>query len=140
MRGAQRDGARYRCAVSYAGVSDLSAMMRYDSRFLNHGGRKDWLKEQAPDFAAVSPIHFAAQFSTPILLMHGRKDRRVQVNQSREMAEKLKAAGKVAGRDYLYVEQPLADHFFSPQADRLAFPQRPPPLLKAPQPHRPTPG
>ncbi|KXU30959.1 peptidase [Sphingobium sp. 22B] len=124
MRGAQRDGARYRCAVSYAGVSDLSAMMRYDRRFLNHGSRKDWMKEQAPDFAAVSPINFAAQFSTPILLMHGRKDRRVQVNQSREMAEKLKAAGKVAGRDYIYVEQPLADHFFSRQADRLEFLQR----------------
>nr|WP_306294742.1 prolyl oligopeptidase family serine peptidase [Sphingobium lactosutens] len=121
MRAAQRDGAKYRCAVSYAGVSDLGAMMRYDGRFLNHGGRKDWLKEQAPDFAAVSPINFAAQFSTPILLMHGRKDRRVQVGQSREMAEKLKAAGKVAGRDYLYVEQPLADHFFTREADRLEF-------------------
>nr|WP_232313806.1 S9 family peptidase [Sphingobium sp. TCM1] len=121
MRAAQRDGAKYRCAVSYAGVSDLGAMMRYDSRFLNHGTRKDWMKEQAPDFATVSPINFAAQFSTPILLMHGRKDRRVQVGQSREMAEKLKGAGKVAGRDYIYVEQPLADHFFSREADRLEF-------------------
>ncbi len=130
MRAAQRDGARYRCAVSYAGVSDLSAMMRYDARFLNHGGRKDWMKEQAPDFASVSPINFAAQFSAPILLMHGRKDRRVQVNQSREMAEKLKAAGKVAGRDYIYVEQPLADHFFSRQADRLEFLQRMDAFLK----------
>jgi dipeptidyl aminopeptidase/acylaminoacyl peptidase len=124
MRAAQRDGAKYRCAVSYAGVSDLAAMMRYDSRFLNHGGRKDWMKEQAPDFAAVSPINFAAQFSTPILLMHGRKDRRVQVGQSREMAEKLKGAGKVTGRDYIYVEQPLADHFFTREADRLEFLER----------------
>lgn len=135
MRAAQRDGARYRCAISYAGVSDLAAMMRYDSRFLNHGTRKDWMKEQAPDFAAVSPVHFAAQFSTPILLMHGKKDRRVQVNQSREMAEKLKAAGKVAGRDYIYVEQPLADHFFSRQADRLDFLQRMDAFLKE---HNPT--
>lgn len=130
MRGAQRDGSRYRCAISYAGVSDLAAMMRYDRRFLNHGGRNDWLKEQAPNFAAVSPVNFAAQFSTPILLMHGKKDRRVQVNQSREMAEKLKAAGKVTGRDYIYVEQPLADHFFSRQADRLDFLQRMDAFLK----------
>ncbi len=130
MRAAQRDGSRYRCAISYAGVSDLAAMMRYDSRFLNHGTRKDWMKEQAPDFFAVSPINFAAQFSTPILLMHGKKDRRVQVGQSREMAEKLKAAGKVVGRDYIYVEQPLADHFFSRQADRLEFLQRMDAFLK----------
>lgn len=124
MRAAERDGAKFRCAVSYAGVSDLAAMMRYDGRFLNHGTRKDWMKQQAPDFAAVSPINHAAQFSTPILLMHGKKDRRVQVGQSREMAEKLKAAGKQEGRDYVYVEQPLADHFFSRQADRLDFLQR----------------
>lgn len=131
MRAAQRDGSRYRCAISYAGVSDLSAMMRYDTRFLYHGTRKDWMKEQAPDFGAVSPVNFAAQFSTPILLMHGKKDRRVQVSQSREMAEKLKAAGKVEGRDYMYVEQPLADHFFSREADRIEFLEKMDAFLKA---------
>ena len=94
MRAAQRDGERFRCAVSYAGVSDLTSMMRYDSRFLNHGTRRDWMKEQAPDFRAVSPIYFPEQFSVPILLMHGKKDLRVQVKQSREMAEKLDKAGK----------------------------------------------
>lgn len=130
MRAAQRDGGKFRCAISYAGVSDLAAMVRYDGRFLNSGRSKDWMKTQAPNFAAVSPINFAAQFSTPILLMHGKKDRRVQVSQSREMAEKLKAAGKVAGRDYIYVEQPLADHFFSRQADRLEFLQRMDAFLK----------
>ncbi|CAN5371677.1 S9 family peptidase [soil metagenome] len=124
MRAAQRDGAKFRCAISYAGVSDLAAMMRYDSRFLYSGTRKDWMKEQAPDFVSVSPINYAANFTTPILLMHGKKDRRVQVKQSREMAEKLKAAGKVEGRDYIYVEQPLGDHFFSRQADRLDFLKR----------------
>ena len=131
MRAAQRDGVKFRCAVSYAGVSDLAAMMRYDRRFLNHSTRQDWMKEQAPDFAAVSPINFAAQFSTPILLMHGKKDRRVQVSQSREMVEKLKAAGKVAGRDYIYVEQPLADHFFSREADRVEFLEQLDAFLKA---------
>src|SRR3546814_13899531 len=118
MRGAQRDGARYRCAVSYAGVSDLSAMMRYDSRFLNHGGRKDWLKEQAPDFAAVSPIHFAAHFSTPILLMHGRKDRRVQVHQSRVVAAQLQGAGTADGRHHTLSHHPPAAPYFPPQAPR----------------------
>ncbi|MET0361518.1 MAG: alpha/beta fold hydrolase [Sphingobium sp.] len=131
MRAAQRDGARYRCAISYAGVSDLTAMIRYDKRFLNSATRKDWMKEQAPDFASVSPINFASQFSTPILMMHGKKDRRVQVSQSRVMADRLKAAGKVAGRDYIYVEQPLADHHFSREADRLDFLQRLDAFLKA---------
>lgn len=117
MRAAQRDGQKFRCAISYAGVSDLSSMMRYDSRFLNHGTRKDWMKEQAPDFQAVSPVNFPEQFSAPLLLMHGKKDLRVQVKQSREMAEKLEKAGKA----YIYIEQPLGDHHFSRQEDRLQF-------------------
>ncbi|MCP1469991.1 dipeptidyl aminopeptidase/acylaminoacyl peptidase [Sphingobium sp. OAS761] len=131
MRAAQRDPGRFRCAVSYAGVSDLAAMTRYDRRFLYHRTRNDWMKEQAPDFAAVSPINAAAQFGTPILMVHGRKDRRVPVGQSREMAEKLKAAGKVEGRDYIYVEQPLADHHFSREADRADFLERLDAFLRA---------
>lgn len=124
MRAAQRDAAKYRCAVSYAGVSDLAAITRYNGKFLNGGAGRDWMKEQAPDFASVSPIRYAADFATPILLMHGRKDRRVPVSHSREMAAKLKSAGKVDGRDYVYVEQPLADHFFSREADRIDFLER----------------
>jgi acetyl esterase/lipase len=117
LRAAQRDKGIYRCAVSYAGVSDMAAMIRYDSQFLNGGRLKDYFRTQAPDFKSVSPINFAAAFSMPVLLMHGKMDQRVQVSQSREMAEKLKAAGAT----YRYVEQPLGDHHFTREADRLQF-------------------
>ncbi|HYD39095.1 MAG TPA: S9 family peptidase [Allosphingosinicella sp.] len=117
MRAAQRDGALYRCAISFAGVSDLAALVRYDSRFLNSGRGVDWLRKQAPNLRNVSPINFAEQFSIPILLVHGRRDQRVPVRQSRELAEKLKRAGKSVD----YVEQPEGDHHFSRQADRLQF-------------------
>lgn len=117
MRAAQRDGALYRCAVSFAGVSDLAHLARYDSRFLYGKTYRASLKEKAPDFAAVSPLNFPAQFSAPILLVHGKKDLRVPVKQSREMAEKLQKAGKTVR----YVEQPEGDHHFSRQADRLQF-------------------
>jgi dipeptidyl aminopeptidase/acylaminoacyl peptidase len=117
MRAAQRDGALYRCAVAFAGVSDLQALLRYDGRFLNTGGGIDWLRKQAPDLRAVSPINFPADFSIPILLVHGKTDQRVPVKQSRELAEKLRRAGK----NVKYVEQPLGDHFVSRAADRLQF-------------------
>jgi dipeptidyl aminopeptidase/acylaminoacyl peptidase len=103
--------------VSYAGVSDLSAMVRYNSAFLNSGRSKDWLRAQAPDLKAVSPINFASDFSIPILIMHGKADQTVPVKQSREMVERLKAV-KAA---YRYVEQPLGDHHFTREADRLQF-------------------
>jgi acetyl esterase/lipase len=117
FRAAERDKGVYRCAVSYAGVSDMSAMVRYDSSFLNGGRDKDYLRRQAPDLKAVSPINYAANFSTPILIMHGKADQTVPVKQSREMVEKLKAAGAV----YKYVEQPEGDHHFTREADRLQF-------------------
>ena len=117
LRAASRGGSVYRYAVSYAGVSDLGAIIRYDRGFLNAGSRRDWLREQAPDFRAVSPINDAASFSIPTLMMHGKKDRNVPVRQSREMAEKLERAGKV----FTYIEQPEGDHHFTREADRLQF-------------------
>lgn len=117
LRAAQRDGSLYRCAISYAGVSDLAGMRRYDGQFLNGGGAADGWRESAPDFASVSPLRNPSSFGSPVLIMHGKLDLRVPVAQSRQMAEKLKAAGK----DYRYVEQPLGDHHFSRAEDRLQF-------------------
>lgn len=117
MRAAQRDGKLYRCAVAYAGVSDLNRMIKHDGNFLGAGARKDWLKMQAPDLKGVSPVHLAEEFSIPLLLVHGKKDRVVPPVHSRVMAQKLKGAGK----DVIYIEQPEADHHFSRSEDRLEF-------------------
>lgn len=117
MRAAQRDGSLFRCAISYAGVSDLGALARYDSQSLLGAEYRAGLKEKAPDFEAVSPLRHPEEFSTPILMMHGRLDLRVPVKQSRDMAEKLKSARKT----YRYVEQPLGDHHLSRSDDRRRF-------------------
>jgi len=98
LRGAQRDGATYRCAISYAGVSDLAAMMRYDGKFLYSNSAKAYWKEEISDFSQISPVHFATEFSVPVLLMHGGKDLRVPVQQSREMAEKLEKPSVMSNR------------------------------------------
>jgi acetyl esterase/lipase len=117
LRAAQRDGSLYRCAISFAGVSDLVALRRYDGEFLNSGPASDWLRTQAPDLRSVSPLNFPEQFSTPVLLVHGKADQRVPVKQSRQMADRLKQAGKAV----VYVEQPLGDHHFSREQDRVGF-------------------
>ncbi len=117
LRAAQRDGDKYRCAVSYAGVSDLNRMLRHQSNFLYAGARGDWLRAQAPELKDVSPINFPAAFSIPVLLMHGEEDRVVPIVQSRVMAQKLKSAGK----DVTYIVQPLGDHHFTRQDDRVEF-------------------
>ena len=117
LRAAQRDKGVYRCAVSFAGVADLPGLLRYDSSFLNASRTRDSWLTKAPDLKGVSPINFAADFSIPVLLMHGKADLRVPVKQSRQMADRLKAAGK----EYRYIEQPLGDHHLSREEDRIQF-------------------
>jgi len=117
LRAAQRGGGIYRCAVSYAGVSDLGAMKRYKADFLGGEAVGDYYKAQAPNFRDVSPIFGAAQFSVPVLILHGKEDTVVPYAQSREMAEKLKAAGK----PFKFITQPLGDHHFTRSEDRLQF-------------------
>jgi dipeptidyl aminopeptidase/acylaminoacyl peptidase len=117
LRAAQRDGDKFRCAISYAGVSDLNGMIRYDSKFLNANASRDGWRQSAPDLKAISPVNHAADFATPILIMHGKKDLRVPVSQSRRMVDRLKAAGKAVE----YIEQPEADHHFTREADRVQF-------------------
>ncbi|HJP67443.1 MAG TPA: S9 family peptidase [Sphingomicrobium sp.] len=116
MRGAQRDGAFYRCAVSFAGISDLGAMLRYDRNLLGKEAVDYW-KKQVTDFTAVSPRFHAADFGAPILIAHGVADKRVPVKQSRMLVAELQKAGK----PYDYLEQKLGDHHFTRADDRLEF-------------------
>jgi acetyl esterase/lipase len=117
LRAAQRDTGIYRCAVSFAGVSDMPGMIRYDGAFLNGGRNKDYFRARSPDLNAISPANFAADVSIPVLLMHGTEDKTVPIKQSRLMVARLKAAGKT----YRYVEQPGGDHHLSSEADRVQF-------------------
>jgi len=117
LRAAQRDGKLFRCAVSFAGVSDLQRLLAYDSNALGHEASADWLKAQAPDFKAISPLFHPEDFSIPVLIVHGKKDRRVPFKQSKLMADRLAAASKT----FEFIEQPEGDHFFTRQEDRLSF-------------------
>ena len=117
MRGAQRDSSRYKCAISFAGISDLSAMKRYDTKFLLGPYGKAYWTKQVRDFTTVSPRFHAADFSVPILIAHGVEDKRVPIKQSRWMVDALKKAGK----PHQYLEQKEGDHHFSRAEDRLEF-------------------
>ncbi len=117
-RAAQRDGDRYRCAISGAGVHDLPDMVAYDRNYLGRYG-STYIGAAASKLAEVSPARFARQYSVPIMIVHGAKDDRVPVSQSRNLVERLKAAGKVEGRDFVYVEQPRNTHHLPLEPDRV---------------------
>lgn len=118
MRAAQRNPDLYRCAISFAGVSDLRELFK-ESRdmFIDPKTASDFFKEQSVDFDAVSPVNHAGQFGSPILLVHGKEDKRVPVSHSRRMAEALSKAGK----PFVYVEQEQNDHHFTRDEDQHEF-------------------
>ena len=112
----------YRCAVSVAGVSDLRKMIggrdadvshnsavRYWKRFM---GAKDM---DDPVFDQFAPLKHADAADAPILLIHGRDDSVVPIEQSEKMSDALKAAKKPVEFVILQNE----DHWLSREDTRL---------------------
>jgi dipeptidyl aminopeptidase/acylaminoacyl peptidase len=84
----------YRCAVSIAGVSDMSQLARDEDEF--YGGReaaRDSTGNDKAQLAAQSPVLHADQIKIPILLVHGDDDSTVRLSQSEAMAKALKQHG-----------------------------------------------
>jgi dipeptidyl aminopeptidase/acylaminoacyl peptidase len=96
---AMRSPARYRCAISMAGVSDIRAMLKYDVKYLVAGryGR-EWKKRIAgaekQDLAAVSPLQQASRLEVPVLIAHGELDANVPVKHSKDLVAALRKHGK----------------------------------------------
>lgn len=80
-----RNPERYRCAASWAGVTDWNKLLRYDRRYLTARVNKWWQArvrgDKTQDLDGVSPYHTAGTLSRPVLLAHGTKDKRVPISQ-----------------------------------------------------------
>jgi dienelactone hydrolase len=91
----------YRCAISFAGVTDIGYMFSdWSDRSFNKVTREMMMrrigdkKMSAQLFDPVSPLLHAAQISAPVLLMHGRDDERVPISHGKKMRNALEEHGK----------------------------------------------
>lgn len=84
-----RNPDRYRCAASFAGVTDWKAILAYDSRFLSRKGAKKWKSrikgESEFDLDAVAPTRRIASLSRPLLVAHGKLDTTVPFSQFKSL-------------------------------------------------------
>lgn len=89
--GVIRNPERWRCAASWAGVTDWDRILRYDRKFLSRKGRENWESLVEGDGTVsldeVSPYRLAAQLSRPLLLAHGTEDTNVPFSQYRSMRD-----------------------------------------------------
>jgi len=93
--GAMRSPQRYRCAISFAGPTDLGAMLRYGSnlfiprRYVREL-RQRLRGEERIDLGAISPARHPEMLRVPLLLAHGEQDATVPPDQSRQLLNRLK--------------------------------------------------
>lgn len=112
--GATRNPDRYRCAVSFAGISDMPRSLKYQlNSFDEKQARERWRQkvqgDPSFDLKTISPLFAIDRLKVPVMLVHGSADQTVQPKQSRLYADALKAAG----RPYEYYEIPNEQHGFS---------------------------
>lgn len=122
MWAAVRNPDLYRCAISFAGISDVDAMLRFDRHtFPTRGQARSWRAriEGDPGFSldSISPLKLADRLTVPILIAHGTADDNVPVAQSRALDEALTRLG----RAHDYVEYPGEGHGLDLPEDSTDF-------------------
>lgn len=121
LMGAILTPEKYRCAISWAGVTDLNEMMQYDKTQLLPSRYRNWRErvrgEHPRDLDDVSPTALAGKIAIPVLVMHGTEDDNVPIRQGRIFG---KAAQK-AGKPVEYIEFEGAGHQIEKSADRTKF-------------------
>jgi len=119
LAGATLDPGVYRCAVSVAGVADLRRLVTYSRARGGSSAGRYWNRfmgaEDGDALAQYSPLQQAAKAEAPILLIHGKDDTVVPLEQSQLMASALQKAGKPVE----LVVQKGADHWLSRGDTRL---------------------
>ena len=115
----------YRCAVSYGGVADLAAMLRYErERTGGFSATTRYWKEFMGATTAfetelndISPIRLADHADAPVLLIHGKDDTVVTIDQSQSMERALTRAGKPVE----LVTFPGTDHWLLQEDSRVGM-------------------
>lgn len=113
----------YKCAVSINGVADVEAMLKQEKRDY---GSDHWVvsywKKLLEDgefsqqhLAKISPINYVKNITTPVLLIHGTRDKVVPFSQSEDFHEEMEDAGK----EVKLVELKRGDHHLSNADNRM---------------------
>ncbi|KID57353.1 hypothetical protein JF50_09035 [Pseudoalteromonas luteoviolacea] len=103
----------FKCAASFAGVTDLESMYSRARYFINKDVVRKQLGGERSLLEKVSPVSLSEFISKPILLIHGTEDVTVPVSHSKKLVKKLR------DKDVTYIELEDGDHHLSYQPHRI---------------------
>ncbi len=116
LLGAARESSVYRCAASFAGVSDLVALAEFKDRFQFAEIWRARIGSDRTVLAQMSPLAMVDLIEIPVLLIHAPDDAVVPVQQSRRFAAALRRADK----RHEFLEVPTCDHDMTAESCRRA--------------------
>ena len=127
LMGPVRHPERYRCAASFAGVTDIALMFDDNDSDITEASRRYGLPELIGDPEADaemmrrhSPVHRVQDIKVPVLLVQGGKDVRV----TKKNADRFEAAARAAGVDLERVDYWNEGHGFMDPKNEEDFLQR----------------
>jgi dienelactone hydrolase len=120
MWAAVRNPDIYRCAISFAGISDVKGQLDYDHKTFDERDFRIWrrrIQGDARSLESLSPLNFVDQMRVPILIANGTADTVVPPDQSERLHRALARLGRAHG----YVTYPGEGHSLSDPAHEADF-------------------
>ncbi|MEM7020047.1 MAG: prolyl oligopeptidase family serine peptidase, partial [Pseudomonadota bacterium] len=111
---------KFQCAASFAGISDLPALVKKQRLFDFGEISIARIAKSLEDFDSIqnmSAIFHIDKIKIPLLLAHGDEDRVIPIQQSRALAEQMQNHQTA----YEYIEQAGGDHYLSLESHRIVF-------------------
>ncbi len=123
MMGVVREPDLYQCAIAYVGVYDLELMFKKGDIPTRDSGMvflKQAVGEDKEDLRARSPVHNLDKLKAPVLIVHGGKDFRVDI----EHANRLRKGLEKLGKPYEWLVKPNEGHGFYKPENRVELYER----------------
>jgi dipeptidyl aminopeptidase/acylaminoacyl peptidase len=120
LMGVVREPKLYRCAVTYVGVSDLTIQTEDSDTSLDKTG-EDYLARalgtDEADLKRRSALYNVDRIEVPILIAHGKDDRRVPFSN----AVKLREALEKTGKPFEWLAKDSEGHGFQQDPNRFEY-------------------
>ncbi len=123
MMGAVREPDLYACVVAYVGVYDLKLMFEKGDIPSRESGLVFLRKVIGEDEEVLrerSPVHNLEKVKAPVFIVHGKEDRRVDIEHAYRLRRGLEALGK----PYEWLVKPKEGHGFYNPENRVEYFER----------------